>query len=1533
MDAKLWLVLWRNTRVAFANSNAQVIFCQRRVDASCDAAHRTPTLSPLSRPLPPDPLTPRPTPPPHPAPLSSVSRSFVHYFLLHPNLIYCKPHRHCPSLRPSLATAHLSPSPSSPVCASPASRLVTLVAPSHHRHDYTLLRAPVFCPIACHPPQLQFHNISLLILLHIAEPTIHSYHSLKHTLPPSLLPPPPVRDCATSDTHAAGHCSISDPFAHCASAKMTVHPITSPAPLHHQTTTTSTALTTALSHPPISNSQPPTPPPPLHSTRPSHLNNQHSLLARPLPHPRLGSAVPPRGTVYVVERLGRFSRLLYHSKGSPLLPIVDRVVAAYATRRVDFNTPNAGLVVPTQTNRRLSVSAAWSILLVDPKRLAYTNRNVDVDRFVHMLVHARLRDALVSRTDAQITRLEDPNALAHLSDSVRVTIDATASKYGLSCPTFNVVSIQPHGTNHVVPLAPPQRSLNLAYTYPSDYAHHHTETDSVLPELPLETQPFPRHFQHTQTPLLPLHSMSPLTPLPPSHRPGTPTFPTVLIRHAHTMPNMITRPALGAPPPPAQPQPSDQTSRIPRSNSMPTPGFPAPHVYPQPPSPPRKSTPTNHTRSISPTQQPPRSRTPNGHTTIPPSRSFPPLAPRTPPPLGPRQTLYAPPPSPSDKSDPLAVTTSTLMLPSLVSRALHDRIMPTALEMTSTSSPDDRSIPPPSADSSPTLARHLHALPPTPSAELPSSDGSDILNDDASVSALSQHRALQPTLPGLDDEDLQHHATEVGDTTAPVQSPQTDDTNDLYQDAIDRSFPNVLSRSTKGGSASRQPVSTHEQRDASSDVPSSFRTQSGENDFVSDEETPERENEHTNGFREVDPRSPDDTISAASSFNPRQQSFANPSSELFEESAPQSLLYSIVGKADRVLKSAGASMSTDLLDGPLRRIQFPSQAPRLRDLTPSQPTSREIKSQASENSAPGATIVAAATLTAATAGAAVLASASSSTSAPARANPPPRAPTPVSGPGSAPTPVSTRAPPAGRPSVPASSSGSGPATPATASGVSLVPVPPVVPAIAYPQSTTSPSAAVQAPPPPQPQPSMKSPRNAVRRLVGARTLPASQIGARSSSDSEMHSRSERNQGSTKSVADSARAVAAAATGAGIGVAATSATGKSHRSHIPAGSGEDDYDDEEFDEIDDVLRSKEEEDLLARDEHARREKLMSMLDRSGAGPSRAYGSRYPRTGASSLPPEVDSSDDGSTDMWVDGASDSERENFDDEAMARRAASNTRRRRKSSHHRRTSRSRQYEEEDVGDVSSDDDICLECGHTPRQYESYKYAGHREHRDHREGRSHVRTRRASESDRDLSEGSSRKSRSRSGKSSKKSSERSTDGRRSDHHSKERGHKSKKSKEGRIEKEHSTSSKSRGSEKKRSHSKQRSGKKSGRDDHERSRKDSKVKTSGRHRKGISSAPERSESPVLKPIYRHRLPESESGEENPIPWYCEGQSAAEDTDPEDMPRRRSSDSEGRMYSNRSGGGKPFSSYGRRNRYGRRHRAQHNRVVTFLHDEY
>lgn len=283
-----------------------------------------------------------------------------------------------------------------------------------------------------------------------------------------------------------------------------------------------------------------------------------------------------------------------------------------------------------------------------------------------------------------------------------------------------------------------------------------------------------------------------------------------------------------------------------------------------------------------------------------------------------------------------------------------------------------------------------------------------------------------------------------------------------------------------------------------------------------------------------------------------------------------------------------------------------------------------------------------------------------------------------------------------------------------------------------------------------------------------------------------------------------------------------------------------------------------------------------------------------------------------------------------------------------HRRSSR---RDEGFYAEISSSDE-CEECTHH-RHFDYYDHERVHRGRDRSHSRSESSRRREQDDDVDRYSENQPEARSTSSSRSRSRSDRkSSDSRRSDHSSRERSRKSKapssrehrsdrseKSERSRSEKREREGSKSRSksSDRKRSNEKSsKSSRKSSREvEAEKRKKDGKSKSRSKHRKQRSPPPSDyayyQNEGGLKSIYRHRVPDSDSGLENPIPWYCEGQSAPEDTDV-DTPRRLSSDSDARgRRSGRKNATTIYSSYGQRDKKGRRRRAHHNRRVTFLYD--
>lgn len=1104
--------------------------------------------------------------------------------------------------------------------------------------------------------------------------------------------------------------------------------------------------------------------------------------------------------MYVVERLGRFNRLLHSTRGQALLPIVDRVVAAFSTRRADFSTPPAGIPYVLPNSRCITVHATWSIAVTDAKHLAYSNAPVDVDRFTRRLVLDRLRDAVMARSESP--SLDSPRPLPDLPEAVRASVNDTTTKYGLSCPLFTITSIQTTGA----PVTR-NRSLNLAHAPDSRNPTSH-EMDSVLPELPL-----PQNAPAANARLHPhmIHPIPPLSPLPPAHRP--------LSHRPHPFPNAF--PPLPRPFPP--PPPSQLSSHLPPSSiTLHPPHHPLPSVqpyvlphtnklpvsikYPQPPNvTPIK--PTNIVPSSSHLVDPDdkmseQSELLDRHDLQPHSESNmnPLLASQTQSQSHPasqttsaipRKPLYAPPPTPSGHGPMRPPALPSRLLPMLVSRAFTKS--PAVPLFDSVSSNEYRPSTNTPTATSPTLARHLNALPPTPFAELPSSEsGSESATDNPdivrgpSASVLSKlNGGFSHPSQGVDDS---IHM----DSLRVAEDGRSDDFDGIVQ-------PSSL---TKHRVTSPPPLVTHfsppstpvsdSSRPVAHDVLRGLRVDDDDDD----------DNEYDGGI--------DDDLDA------------------LEDTGDEDDL-------DGDISDDGDLSDDDHLPIPLSPVRQSSielhQRRRLSSPVVPWPSTRSVN-------------------------------------------------------------------------------------PNQATPVDLQDLPGRSKAVPLPADT------------PAPEVSSQGVRSAVNRLVAPQSnrLPSSATKGSAS----LNIGSSTNTESTLFEQSALRARAQ--------LPSESVVREITRKRGPANFPRNGSESSSFNNVGETLSSIGEKGL-SMSEQLRRGKPTDVLEDTDKG------HKSPTEG---LVMDV-SSNDGSTDMWVDGASDSDRENFDDEALVRRVLAASKRRQKPSNNRNESRSRRrttgddFDEED--EVSSDEEFCRDCGHH-RHYNSHKHSS-----SQRGGKSRSKAKK-SESDKEATErhfDHNLSSRTRAKTKSKISArgDRYGDSRKSDQSSKDRSQRGKKglTRDSKPEKE-IFSRKDRTTDKKRSHSKGRSGssstmKKSARDADvpmEKSKKETRGKSGVRQRKGAhgsgtTTAAGHVSSPLkLKPIYRHREPDSGgSGPENPIPWYCEGQSEPDDTDLEDLAQLGSGDVDrrGRILAN--GEKVPYSSYGQRDRYGHRRRARHDRKVRFLYD--
>lgn len=1143
--------------------------------------------------------------------------------------------------------------------------------------------------------------------------------------------------------------------------------------------------------------------------------------------------------MYVVERLGRYSRLLHPaSDAAPLLPFVDKVVAAYTTRRVDQNTPASGVLALAAGRIQVHVHAAWTVKVLDPKRLAY--RIADVDRCIHMLVHVRIRDALAALPHQALHTLASPNTLAAMSDAVRQNVHETAQKFGVACPALTISAITPFADAEIKP-------------------HHHP---FKLPKPPAKPQ-----GPITQPPPQKPRSLNLAEPNAPSPIPSDPNeFDTVLPElPAHNSPVKI-------------------------------------------PLPPKFEDSSEDDESVN------DSSTENRPENMPVSPRDPALRPQP----GTKGVIYAPPPSPSQGDLQREMHTAD-MLPTLISRVLTNKEQfDDGIQITTDSSYDDMppplppspkplppSPPPPppppdddhlNGDFTPDLAKYLDGLPPTPSTDLPSSETSTDPPDravdpvasrglpDEAVSmdtrfsrvpdepdgSVERPEVHQESLPPFPFENMKENPF---DPVEPVDS--VEQLQILSMETSSMLTPSMETPSLEtpfmGTSSVQTPsMQTPSMQTPSMDSPSmqtpSMQTPSTPTNPASAESLPIEEDSDGLSNKAVldkDVDSIDDDPSSSSLPEPSRGSPVTSSIKreprrLRQQQPTASVFQSVIGKAERAIKSA----TSDMMEGPMRLISAQSNTQRI--------------------AGPGPTDAA---------------------RADGRRALPPR-----------PAKMIARKP-ATRPA------------PRRIGGERRR----VKPAMAeyQPESKRLP------PPLPMPMP-----------VEQTQVFPPNAASYPSLPDFSESSKEhiEFREG----MATSHRA-----------------EGTSNQRRVKK--------DGEIEERrkrreDSGLRSRKEEEMLSSKEHARREKLMDTL------------ASIEKSQVESLPPVDKFHDIEHRDTWAEANSDSGQEVFFDAQDAitppepiapSEPRHSSRRRHKSRHSRKNSR---YEDGYYAEGSSSEDECPECAQ--RHYDSY----HQEEPDNRRARSRLRSesprRRVHDGDEESdSEGFSSSSRGRrekrSGDCHRNRSER------SEHSSRDRPHKKSSSRERKTdrpersersersertekserserrdrdksersertvvleksEREH-TSSRSKSEDRKRSHQKEksRSSKKSSRDvepERDRKRKESKSRSKKKHKRAPPPTVEYSNPCTeARSIYRHRLPDSDSGIENPIPWYCEGQSAPDDTDIEGV-HDRSSESESNVMDSVQTT-TTYSSYGRRLKNGRRRRAHHSRTVTFLYDDW
>lgn len=1257
-------------------------------------------------------------------------------------------------------------------------------------------------------------------------------------------------------------------------------------------------------------SPPSTLPPTTTAIKPASASQPNTQLTRPGPHSR--STQPPRGTVYVVERFSRFSRLLYANNGSPLLPIVDRVIAAFSTRRVDLSTPSQGLDTLLPNGRRFAVHATWSLTIIDPKSLAYSHPYADVDGFARMVVHCRLRDVLAERRDSPILQSSNPTPTADLSEAVRFAVNKTMVKHGLTCPSFTIVSLRPTLDSTS---GPRNRSLNLAHTSDSSYIPTH-EADSVLPELPLPPDaPAANARLHPHM----IHPVPPLSPMPPSHRsphtrhhafphafPPLPqsSIPPQMLHVSHPVPTLSLashhspHPHLFHPPHLMQPL----------AQSRP-PFVSFPHHPPHHSS--RRQNPKTHTPKRPPLPHAPVPVPPLAHSLIPSSvpkyqPTLPPVKqnalpryPQPPPLPKPSQNIRSNPPPPVLRHNPQPHSVPNHDHASDFSDAHTQSTQHGELRPEPEWSSDFQSDPvlqPPRAQ---TPRKPLYAPPPSPALKL------------AQNSPVSS-----PMLPMLVSKALSADPLPLEPRLGPVLFPQSPDRRITLPAPSTESSPTLArhlhtlpqtpyTEIPSSDTGSETPVDVNAEEDQIPSFKPSLKA------FESDS----RLSRHCDDFD--DQSDPDisalptpheladsyeqavQALIARSSIVPSALADLSPSVSLDHLRAPHVLAEDVIRGMDaddddvddepEEFDGAGAvdhlhgidmahplvgpvecfnfdghldgmndDVDDDLGDGPDDDGPLLSVDRKLSPLAPPRKSSLELAHQRHLY-------------------------------------------TP-----SSPMSVDDR--------ISKVNDSDSLLEVGTRRVSSLSSLPDHRGYFGVESVGSIDSAGVKSSSALIPEDEDRSIRKAADHLGGPvrhlESIP--RVGLHRKLQNDLSK-------DTSALARAARARLVEDLGpqdpySGI-------PGSHYGYNAPAGdhginaSGARNW-----------------------NTHVNGSKPID----GKATPVQDDSDKGQKSPTEGLVLDV-SSEDGSTDMWANGNSDAEREKFGGEALSR--ISSMSRRQSSRDRHGGSRSRKRSEGDEGDtedyhdMSSDEEFCEECDFH-RQYDSYKYAGSHRHR----GRTRSRRRGSAEFDRgeivddtaslEHKNSGSARSRSRSRKGDKSNESRKVD------NGKERSHGRKKLSVSKASKDKESTLKTRNGERKRNHSRSSSAskKRDGGDSGEKPKKEGRGKSRGRHRKG--GAPARSNGVdgtalsqnaiKVKSIYRHRLPESDSGPENPIPWYCEGQSEPEDTDSEDFPRHLY-EGDQRVRAVQGSGDKFYSSYGRRDRYGRKHRAQHNRTVTFLYD--
>ncbi|CAN8064704.1 unnamed protein product [Agarophyton chilense] len=1133
------------------------------------------------------------------------------------------------------------------------------------------------------------------------------------------------------------------------------------------------------------------------------------------PLPRLSTASPPPTTVYVVERLGRFHRLLHSSPAtSAPLPLFDKVVAAYTTKKVRQSAPHPGIVASLSSRSRVHVLANWTLRLADAKKLAY--RVEDVDRCVQLLVAVRVRESTVHLQHAPRSTAQ----LEQLSEAIRSAVDQTALKFGVRCLSFSILSVTPVDVPRPQPHDSFRSQLSELPLTPSAPLAPAPHVDAVLPEVPMDRYTTPQSLY-----------------IPdgiPFHYPQQPSPQMPALQHSH--PYMF--PVLTALPPMQLEAPTSVNLRA----------LPAPEYGP----------PVEHT--LAPAPALPGVPRPSSYEFRP---QFPPL-------------VWPQPPE----------------------------------EHQIRGSSDSLDLPVP--------VRSTHSSAPLVSQLSTGADG-ELVEPQARRRAFSEpniahdRQLSRPKLPVVPQEAVgQEHATDPNSPVEPRSSslePQSspEATTSTEQPAIGEASREVTTSSVSQGprqgsvSAASAPVAREVEREAKPTPPTTKARKPlrappsspvlpallGESDTFSillSRALGEMLEDPT-----VECISPDKTLPREpEEFSPNIAKYLNelpptpahqvPSSESSDPcdtvaGKPLPLETRIPGLSDQPSTDEGEAGLEEQLDGETARyLEVPNDS--VLTLPPV--------------SALGAASIAAAAATAAAVAKLVVVDNHSDDPPSSLDNTVQATEAPLV----APVTEQSRevVPDANLAEVWSDAKEDFIALPDSALGNKIGP------------AIVSPLAVTPLPP-------------AVGSTADSALLPLNE---------QVEAEEEEENSSTEAVHDEDlsdldggeserkwRSWERNKSPKGTGSLLGSVVGKTERAFRSAGGSL------ASDIIDGPMRL-----INARSNTPR------IKDSSSASSSKSSRLRFPKVLSPRRERKKAVAKDEleerlARDMGKAG------EAYSRQKRSSKSSSSPRRR---SHRRRD----RYESAEYESDSSSECACEDCGHR-RARDEEDYGSGRSTRRSRRSKSRSRSRSADYDDEDELESNyshrSSSSKSRSGGRHRRSSnERELDDRSSSRKDRQRSRKHG-SRDKSVDKERSSSKRSRGSESKSSHTrKHSSSRKWSRDiDGEKRHKSSKGRSKRRHEDFVAPSTElyypHQDARPIKSIYRHRLPYSDSEEENPIPWYCEGQSEAEDTGADEHPRRQLDD--GRRGANVNP--MKYSSYGSRDRNGRRRRAYHNRSVHFLYD--